>query len=105
MIELLPHAEGVVVAVRAQPGARANAIRGVQDGALKVAVTQVAEKGKANRAILAVLCDALHLKKSQVEIVSGDLVAQKKVLVRGVTPTELLARLQPLVSLQTGKNP
>jgi hypothetical protein len=105
MIELTAHTEGVVLAVRAQPGARANAVRGEQDGALKVAVTQVAEKGKANRAILAVLCDALQLKKSQVEILSGDLSAQKKVLIRGVTPTELTARLQPLLSLQTGKNP
>lgn len=105
MIELAAHAEGVVLAVRAQPGARANAVRGVQDGALKVAVTQVAEKGKANRAILAVLCDALRLKKSQVEILAGDLSAQKKVLIRGVTPAELTERLQPLLSLQTGKNP
>jgi hypothetical protein len=105
MIELATHAEGVVLPVRAQPGARANAIRGEQDGALKVAVTQVAEKGKANRAILAVLCDVLGLKKSQVEILSGDVSAQKKVLIRGVSPTELLARVQPYLALQAEKNP
>ncbi len=59
MRELAAHPEGVVLLVRAQPGARENAIRGVQNGVLKVAVTQVAEKGKANKAIVELLCRSL----------------------------------------------
>ena len=35
-----------LLAVKAQPGARKNELRGVQDGALKACVMQVAEKGK-----------------------------------------------------------
>ncbi|MHB8861621.1 MAG: DUF167 domain-containing protein [Pirellulaceae bacterium] len=93
MIELSAHREGVVLPVRAQPGARENALRGVQNGALKVAVTQVADKGKANKAIVALLCRALGLKRSQVELMAGDTVAQKKFLVRDISLEDLAARL------------
>ena len=93
MIELSAHREGVVLPVRAQPGARENALRGVQNGALKVAVTQVAEKGKANKAIVALLCWALGLKRSQVELMAGDTAAQKKFLVRDISLEDLAARL------------
>ena len=55
MIDLAAHPEGVLLPVRAQPGARANAIRGTMSGMLKVAVTQVAEKGKANDAVIETL--------------------------------------------------
>ena len=51
MIDFEPHAEGWILRVRALPGARRNEVRGEQDGALKVCVTQVAEKGKANGAL------------------------------------------------------
>jgi uncharacterized protein len=62
MIDLLETSDGVVVCVRAQPRARANAIRGEQAGALKVSVTQAAEKGKANRAILDLLARHRELR-------------------------------------------
>jgi uncharacterized protein YggU (UPF0235/DUF167 family) len=45
MIALETHPEGVILPVRAQPGSRKNELKGEQAGALKVAVTQVAEKG------------------------------------------------------------
>ncbi len=98
MRELSAHPEGVVLLVRAQPGARENAIRGVQNGALKVAVTQVAEKGKANKAIVELLCRSLALKRSQVELLAGDTAAQKRFLVRGVSLQELGARIGRVVS-------
>lgn len=93
MIALEPHAEGTILPVRAQPGARRNEIRGEQDGALKVCVTQVAEKGKANKAVIEVLCDKLKLRKSQLVLVSGETSHQKRFLVRGLTPAELSDRL------------
>lgn len=96
MIELTPHPQGVILPVRAQPGARRPAIRGAQTGALRVAVTQVAEKGKANRAVADALCDALHLKRSQLELVAGSHSTDKKFLVRGLSVAELDARLRAL---------
>jgi uncharacterized protein (TIGR00251 family) len=89
MIELKPHPEGTILPVRAQPGARKNEIRGEQDGMLKVSVTQPPEKGKANKALIALLSKELSLRKSQLELIAGETSHQKQVLVRDVTPDEL----------------
>ncbi len=89
MIELKPHPEGTILPVRAQPGARRNEIRGEQDGMLKVLVTQSPEKGKANKALIALLSKQLSLRKSQLELIAGATSQQKQVLVRDVTAEEL----------------
>jgi len=92
-VELETTADGVILPVRAQPGSRKNGVTGVHDGRLKVAVTQVAEKGKANDAIVAVLVNKLGLKPNQLQLVSGPTNALKKFLVSGVTADELSARV------------
>ena len=93
MIEFLDHSEGVVLPVKAQPGGRKNAIRGEQNGSLKVSVTQVAEKGKANAALIDVLAKELRLKRSQIELIAGETQSQKRFLIRGVSRDELKTRL------------
>jgi uncharacterized protein len=98
MIDLTAHPEGVLVAVRAQPGARVNAIRGVHNGMLKIAVTQVAEKGKANDALAETLASGLGLKNSQVELAGGATSREKKFLVRGVTMQDLAARIEAAIA-------
>jgi uncharacterized protein (TIGR00251 family) len=97
LIELQPHVEGIILPVRAQPGARCDEVRGEQNQALKLAVTQVAEKGKANRAIVELLCKTLGLRKSQVELVSGATSAEKRFLIRQVTEQELREKLAAVV--------
>ncbi len=92
-----PHPEGVLLPVRAQPGARSSGVRGEQDGALKVSVTQIAEKGKANKALIGVLSDALDLRKSQLELVAGMTAGHKQFLVRGVTVEELRQRIDAIL--------
>lgn len=98
MIPLQPHPEGLIIEVRALPGARRNAFRGTQSGAIKIAVTQVAEKGKANRALRACLAELLQLKKSQVELCGGELSPQKRFLIRDITAEQLQNRLQHLIN-------
>jgi uncharacterized protein (TIGR00251 family) len=93
MIDLQAHPAGVVLPIKALPGSRSKGLKGEQNGALKVAVTQVAEKGKANQAIIDVLCKALKLRKSQVELLSGETSAQKRLLIHGITLDELQSRL------------
>ena len=102
MIALEPHAEGTILPVRAQPGARRNEIRGLHDGALKVCVTQSPEKGKANKAIVALLCEKLALRKSQLELLTGQTAAQKRFLVREITPKELAQRVEVLLAQSPG---
>ena len=101
MIDLASVPEGVILNVRAQPGARASGVRGEHDGALKVSVTQVAEKGKANKALVAVLCKALQLRKSQLELIAGETSSHKRFLVREVTIPELRSRLEAALAEAT----
>jgi uncharacterized protein len=93
VIELTDQQDGIVLPVRAQPGARANAIRGLYQGALKVAVTQVAEKGKANKALLQFLSKSLALRRSQLTLIAGQTSADKLVLVRDISRDELARRV------------
>jgi uncharacterized protein (TIGR00251 family) len=102
MIALEPHAEGSLLPVRAHAGARRNAIRGEHDGALRVAVAQAPEKGKANKAIAEFLAEQLAVRRSQLQLVSGETSAQKRFLVRGLTPEELSARLARLLGDRGG---
>ncbi len=85
---------GILLPVRARAGARANELRGWQDGQLKVAVTQVAEQGKANRAIIELVARCLKLRRSQISLHSGATTPQKVLLVRDITRGELLTRIQ-----------
>ncbi len=98
MIVLLDHAEGCVLPVRAQPGARRERVQGEQNGALKVAVTAPAQDGRANAALIEVLREALGLKRSQLELLAGEGSRDKRFLVRGVERAELERRLAALVS-------
>jgi uncharacterized protein len=94
MLDLQSHPEGVLLPVRAQPGARRNEVRGIQDGALKVCVTQAPEKGKANKAIAEVLAKWLGVKKSQVALIAGETASQKKFVIRGVEKGDLARRIE-----------
>ena len=80
-LQATPH--GVILPVHAQPGARRNGITGVHAGRLKIAVTQAPEKGKANQALVAVLAQALSLKRSQISLLSGETSQHKRFLITG----------------------
>ena len=100
MVDLQSHPLGVILPVRAQPGARRNEVRGIQDGALKVCVTQAAEKGKANKAIAEVLAKWLGVRKSRIELIAGETAHQKKFLVRDVALEELANRIHTQLDRQ-----
>jgi len=93
VIELRATADGILLNVKAQAGARRNAVLGERGGSLCVAVTQAPEKGKANRAIAALLAGAFKVAKSQVELVAGETSRQKTFLMRGLTAEEAASRL------------
>lgn len=92
-------AEGVTLAVRAQPGAKKTAIVGVYgEGAatqLKIAVQAPPVEGRANSALVAFLAELFGVSKNKIEIVSGELSRSKLFLLRGITlerAASLLAR-------------
>jgi uncharacterized protein (TIGR00251 family) len=96
VIDLQDHPEGVLLPVRAQPGARKSAVIGAHGGALKVAVTAPAQDGRANDALVDLLREALGLKRAQVALLFGQTSRDKKFLIRGLSREELAARLAEL---------
>jgi len=60
-------------------------------------VTQVAEKGKANKALIDLLSKALGLRKSQIELIGGATASQKRLLIRGIDLESLRQRIQQLL--------
>jgi uncharacterized protein (TIGR00251 family) len=91
--------DGVTVSVKVRPRSRRPGLQGVQDSSagprLKVAVTEAAEDGKANRAVCALLAKALHRPQSSVRIVTGASNSEKLLEVTGdaATLVELLQAL------------
>lgn len=86
---------GVVIPIRATASARRNEIGGEHDGMLKVSVTQAPEKGKANKAIIALLAKRLNCAKSDCKVVLGETSSRKKILVRGLTLDTVRQALSP----------
>ena len=97
MIAVTDHAEGCVLPVRAQPGARRTGVQGEQNGALKVAVHAPPQDGRANEALVEALREALGLKRSQVELLGGATGRDKRFLIRGLTRAELEAKVAALL--------
>ncbi len=93
MIELAEHAQGTIITVCAQPGARRNGILGLRAGAVRVAVTAAPEKGKAIAAIAAVRAESLGCRASQVALISGESSRQKRFLIAGIELCELRRRI------------
>jgi uncharacterized protein (TIGR00251 family) len=91
------HDDGVVLAVRAVPKSRRDAIVGLmatpEGQALKIAVTAAPENGKANAAVAALVAKALDVPKSAVSVVSGATDRRKLLRVAG-DPAALSHRAQ-----------
>ena len=94
MIHVEPHPEGAVFSVQAHAGAKRDGISGEKGGMLKVSVTQAPERGKANKAIVAVLSRELSLRKSQFAIISGETSRVKRFLARDIASHELSRRIE-----------
>jgi len=96
-VEIESHPEGVILPVQAHPGAKKNEIKGAQNGLLKVSVTQIPERGKANKSIGELIAKQLKLKKSQIELLSGETAGKKRFLIREISTDELAERIKPFL--------
>lgn len=84
LVNIEGHSDGVVISVRVSPGASRDRVIGEHVGALKVSVSAPPEKGKANKAVCALIAKTLGVAKSSVGVVAGETSRDKKVLVCGV---------------------
>lgn len=74
-------AEGIL-AIKVTPRASADRIE-VGGGQVRVWVTAPPDKGKANKAVIALVAKALGVPKSAVELVRGDTAREKVLKIRG----------------------
>jgi hypothetical protein len=89
---------GIELRVRAVAGAAREGLRGVHDGALKIAVSAPPEKGKANQRIRAVLARALGLPPRRIVLVSGTASRDKRFCVQDIGAAELRALVSRALS-------
>ena len=94
---LVPATGGVVLVVRAQPGASRARVAGVHGDALKVQVRARPVEGAANRELVAVLAEALAVRPAALSIVGGEHGRAKRVRVDGLDAPTVAARLAPFV--------
>ncbi|EJJ30442.1 DUF167 domain-containing protein [Rhizobium sp. CF142] len=88
------------LAVRLTPNGGRDAIEGIEpDGEggmlLKARVTAVPEKGKANKALIALVAKSLGIAKSSVSLASGD-TSRKKILRIDGDPEDVMKKLERL---------
>jgi uncharacterized protein len=92
-------ADGVTIMVKVQPRARRAGILGRVASAsgtrLKIAVTEPAEDGEANRAVGDLLAESLDRPRSAVRILSGGSNREKVLAVSG-DPGQLAGKLSTL---------
>ena len=86
-------AGGCVIAVKATPGAARDRVVGVLGRCLKIATAAAPEKGKANKAIAAILADALGARRRDVTLLSGTRSPRKEFRVAGMTADQVRAAL------------
>lgn len=84
-----PREGGVLLKVRAAPGASRERVVGVHGDALKVAVAAPPERGKANEAIARVLARAFGVRPAAVTIHSGETSREKWFFIAGLSPEGL----------------
>ena len=91
----------VEVTVRVTPRADRNTVAGVRDdGVLLVRVHAAPADGAANAAVVAVVAEALGVRKSAVTLVAGHTAREKRLAVEGLTPETLAQRVRSLAGSQ-----
>lgn len=89
------------LSVRLTPNGGRDAIDGMEydsegNAHVKVRVSAVPEKGKANKALTGLIAKALKLPKSSVAVISGETSRKKNLRIDG-DPEDLLEKLQMLL--------
>jgi hypothetical protein len=93
MALVTPTEGGAILAVKVVPGSSRARIVGPLGDRLKVAVREPPEKGAANRAVCALVAEALGLRPADVEVRRGAGRPQKDLLVRSLSADQVRGRL------------
>ena len=86
--------ETVELKVRVIPNASRDEIVGWHDGALKVKTRTAPKGGKANKAVCALIAEALQLPQKSVSVLRGQTNPNKILTVEGLSAEKLEAQLK-----------
>ncbi len=84
---------GVLLTVRVKPRAKTNAIIGVRDEKLLIAVSAAPADGAANAAVICVLAKVLNIAPSNLSVARGHKSREKIIGILGLGLVEILSRL------------
>ncbi len=87
------HRDGVRLEIKVYPSSSRSGLGGLSAGRISVHVHSPAQKGKANKEAFKVLAGALGIPPSRLELVRGQTSRHKAVLVRGLSPEQVLSAL------------
>ena len=85
--------DGVLLSVKLQPRASANEIGEALGAELRIKVTAPPAEAAANEALLRLLAQQLHCPRNRVDIVRGHTSRHKTVMLYGLGPDEVAAKL------------
>ena len=87
--------EGVVISLAVSPGAKKSEIIGpTPDGFLKVKIAAPPHEGKANQELIEIPVRPARLRKSAIQIISGETARKKRVLAKGADPQSIIWKLK-----------
>jgi uncharacterized protein (TIGR00251 family) len=85
--------DGLLLSIKVQPRASANAIGEPLGNELRIKVTAPPVDDAANEAVLRLLAERLDCARNQVELVRGHASRHKVIKVHGISPASVIARL------------
>ncbi len=86
--------QGSIIEIYVQPRASRNEIAGMHEGRLKVRLTAPPVEGEANKECIRFLAKLLDIPRSSVSILQGLKSRSKTLLIRGVSPENVLQKLE-----------
>ena len=88
-------ADGVVLTLHIQPGAKTSEVVGLHGEALKIRLAAPPVDGKANAALLAFLAAKVSVGRTAVQLLSGESSRAKRVRIAGVDVERVRQALLP----------
>jgi uncharacterized protein (TIGR00251 family) len=93
----------IVLRVRVQPGAGRSSVTGRHGDALAIRVAAPPVDGRANSQCVELVADLLGVRKSQVELVSGERSRLKRLRVTGIEPVQAREAIARELRSSTGR--
>jgi hypothetical protein len=87
-------ADEAILQLRVTARARRNALGTIEDGVLAVRLAAPPVEGAANKALIALLAEALGVSRSAILVESGTRSRHKRVRISGLAPDEVRRRLE-----------